>query len=102
MGDIGWQTKRMIAHPSGPVPTCRGGQQKLPCTGIPRGLESAFQEEESEAAVGRIMTTFAISWALLPAVVGGAWCYRYWLPALRGPGSNNPNPLGKALKSRQW
>jgi len=66
-----------------------------------RGLEAAFQEEESEAAVGRIMTTFAIFWALLPAVVGGAWCYRYWLPALRGSVPKNPNPLEKALKGRQ-
>ena len=66
-----------------------------------RGMSAAFQGEESVAAVGRVMTAFAIFWGLVPAVVGGAWCYWHWLPALRGSVRKNPNSLGKLVEDRQ-
>ena len=65
------------------------------------GLRSAFQGEEGVVTVGQTMTAFAIFWALLPAVVGGAWCYRYWLPALRRSAGKSPNSLREALERRQ-
>ncbi len=65
------------------------------------GLRAAFQVEEGVVTVGQTMTAFAIFWALLPAVVGGAWCYRYWLPALRRSAGKSPNSLREALEPRQ-
>ena len=43
----------------------------------------AFQESTSIMDTGQVFATFAIFWALAPAIIGGAWCYRNWLPALR-------------------
>ena len=62
------------------------------------GLRLADQGGESVVTLGETMTAFAIFWALLPAVVGGAWCYRYWLPALRRSVSKSPDPLAEALE----
>ena len=46
----------------------------------------AFQESTSIMDTGQVFAAFAIFWALVPAIIGGAWCYRNWLPALR-PGA---------------
>ncbi len=46
----------------------------------------AFQDNTSIMDTGQVFAAFAIFWALVPAIIGGAWCYRYWLPALR-PGA---------------
>ncbi len=43
----------------------------------------AFQDNTSIMDTGQVFAAFAIFWALVPAIIGGAWCYRYWLPALR-------------------
>ncbi len=59
------------------------------------GLHAATQGQ-SEVTMGQVMTAFAVFWALLPAVVGGAWCYWRWLPALRSPGRKDGVPSGNA------
>ena len=64
------------------------------------GLRSPLQGEEQVVTVGGTMAAFAIFWALLPAAVGGAWCYRYWLPALQTPTRKSPDSLGQALEER--
>lgn len=47
------------------------------------GLWWAFQDNTFIMDTGQVFAAFAIFWALVPAIIGGAWCYRYWLPALR-------------------
>ena len=47
----------------------------------------AIEQGDNGTSFGGAMTGFAIFWALAPAVLAGAWCYRYWLPYLRGRGS---------------
>ncbi len=59
------------------------------------GIHTATQEDGG-VTVGQVMTAFAVFWALLPAVLGGAWCYWRWLPALRDPGRKDHAPLGNA------
>ena len=46
----------------------------------------ALRNNTSIMDTGQVFAAFAIFWALVPAIIGGAWCYRYWLPALR-PGA---------------
>ena len=64
------------------------------------GLHAATQEA-SGITIGQVMTAFAVFWTLLPAVVGGAWCYWRWLPALRNSGSKGNLPPGEALEGRK-
>ena len=46
-------------------------------------LRWAFQDNAPIMDTGQVFASFAIFWALVPAIIGGAWCYRYWLPILR-------------------
>jgi len=55
---------------------------------LARGLWLATQENSQTFTVGGVMTGFAIFWALLPAVLGGVWCYLYWLPHLKAVGKS--------------
>ncbi len=64
------------------------------------GIWWAIQGEGLGVTTGGIMAAFAIFWALLPAVIGGAWCYQYWLPALKSPGEKATEADEPALKSR--
>jgi hypothetical protein len=50
---------------------------------LARGLDTAYGGGRDGSVVGQVMSGFAIFWGLLPAVLGGLWCYRYWLPGLR-------------------
>lgn len=45
----------------------------------------AATREDGGVTIGQVMAGFAVFWALLPAVLGGAWCYWRRLPALKGP-----------------
>ncbi len=64
------------------------------------GIHVATQEDGG-VAFGQVMTAFAVFWALLPAVIGGAWCYWRWLPALRRTGRKGGVPLDDALEGRK-
>lgn len=46
-------------------------------------LSAALGAGASLATFERLMTGFAVFWGVVPIVVGGVWCYRFWLPALR-------------------
>ncbi|MDO8749875.1 MAG: hypothetical protein Q7K03_01850 [Dehalococcoidia bacterium] len=63
------------------------------------GIHAATQEDGG-VTIGQVMAAFAVFWALLPAVIGGAWCYWRWLPALRGPGRKDGVPLDNAPVGR--
>ena len=65
------------------------------------GLWLATYGEQSVVTVGGTMAAFAIFWALLPALVGGAWCYWSWLLALRHSVRKSQSPVGETLESRQ-
>ena len=64
------------------------------------GLWWALQDDGAGVTTGGVMAAFAIFWALLPAVIGGAWCYRYWLPFFRSSGRPGSNAAGDALQGR--
>ena len=64
------------------------------------GVHEATQEDGG-VTIGQVMTAFAVFWALLPAVLGGAWCYWRWLPVLRGPSQAGGVPLDDALEGRK-
>ncbi|MSQ22798.1 MAG: hypothetical protein EXR53_05795 [Dehalococcoidia bacterium] len=63
------------------------------------GIHAATQEDGG-VTIGQVMTAFAVFWALLPAVIGGAWCYWRWLPTLRVPGRKDGVPLDNASADR--
>ncbi|MBI4201334.1 MAG: hypothetical protein HY531_03470 [Chloroflexi bacterium] len=64
------------------------------------GLHTAT-DGDGGVAVGQVMAAFAVFWALLPAAIGGAWCYWRWLPALRDAGRKGGTHLGNALEGRK-
>jgi hypothetical protein len=45
-------------------------------------LRRAFH---GEVGYNEVQIGFAIFWALTPLAIGGAWAYRFWLPAFRAP-----------------
>ncbi len=44
------------------------------------GMSTAVVDGSDVITVGRAFTAFAIFWGLVPALIAGAWCYRYWRP----------------------
>ena len=45
-----------------------------------RGLAWAASARSPEGAGEIVYSLFAVFWGLLPAVIGGLWCYMYWIP----------------------
>ena len=45
-----------------------------------RGLAWAASARSPEGAGEIVYSLFAVFWGLLPAVIGGLWCYMYWVP----------------------
>ena len=52
---------------------------------LARGVAWAYGDTPSEAQDTFVFSMFAVFWGLLPAVIGGAWCFAYWLPRLNRP-----------------
>ena len=44
------------------------------------GLAWAGDEAAPEFSGRLVFSLFAVFWGLIPAVVGGVWCFAYWLP----------------------
>lgn len=49
-----------------------------------RGLVWAGGTDSPDSSVRLVLSLFAVYWGLLPPVVGGLWCFAYWLPRVRG------------------
>ena len=49
---------------------------------LARGILWAAGHPESETPARLVLALFAVFWGLVPAVFGGAWCLKYWLPRL--------------------
>ena len=59
------------------------------------GLAWAGAEAESETPARLVFSLFAVFWGLIPAVVGGVWCFVYWLPRAARDVSEAPAALGR-------
>ena len=44
---------------------------------------------------GDVWVGFAIFWALTPLAIGGAWVYRFWMPAMRHGPCEAPNATAR-------
>lgn len=49
-----------------------------------------------ETSYNDVQIGFAIFWALTPMAIGGAWAYRFWLPAFRTRREPNPERAAAA------
>ena len=60
-----------------------------------RGLVWAAGTSSPDSSDRLVLSLFAVFWGLLPALIGGAWCIRYWIPRVsRGPAES---PGGRPL-----
>ena len=48
-----------------------------------RGLIWAAGSDSPDGPARLVLSLFAVYWGLLPPVVGGLWCFAYWLPRVR-------------------
>ena len=48
-----------------------------------RGLIWAAGTDSPDGPARLVLSLFAVYWGLLPPVVGGLWCFAYWLPRVR-------------------
>jgi len=44
------------------------------------GLSWAFRAGADQEIARLVFSFFAVGWGLMPATIGGAWCYFYWKP----------------------
>ena len=54
---------------------------------LARGVAWTATDGSTETAVFRL---FAVFWGLLPAAIGGAWCFLYWLPRASAQSDDAP------------
>ena len=54
---------------------------------LARGVAWASGDAPPESSGTLVFSLFAVFWGLLPAVIGGAWCFVYWLPRAAGSGA---------------
>ena len=47
---------------------------------LARGVAWAADSSSADSSGTMVYSLFAIFWGLLPAIIGGAWCFMYWLP----------------------
>ena len=47
---------------------------------LARGVAWASVSDSAESSGDLVFSLFAIFWGLLPALIGGAWAFLYWLP----------------------
>ena len=47
------------------------------------GLVWAAGPDSPEDSARLVLSLFAVFWGLIPPVVGGLWCFAYWLPRAR-------------------
>ena len=58
---------------------------------LARGVAWASVSSSAESSGTLVFSLFAIFWGLLPAIIGGAWCFLYWLPRASGRPQEAPS-----------
>jgi hypothetical protein len=59
---------------------------------LTRGIVWASSGDDVEESALLVLKVFAIFWGLIPALVGGAWAFGYWLPRMNAPPSETDPP----------
>ena len=59
---------------------------------LSHGLLWAYGQSAPESGDTLVFSLFAVFWGLLPPVIGGAWCFLYWLPRLPKRSESSPSP----------
>lgn len=68
---------------------------------LARGVSWAYSGTEPEGPATLVNSLFAMGWALLPALMAGAWATLYWLPRVSAadtgsePAGHDPNRDGR-------
>ena len=64
---------------------------------LAQGVVWASGSASVESSGTMVFSLFAVFWGLLPPLVGGAWCFMYWLPRIRdvAPASPPSAPPGR-------
>lgn len=52
---------------------------------LARGIVWTTTSTDPEASGETVFSLFAIFWGLLPALIGGAWAFMYWIPRASQP-----------------
>jgi len=60
---------------------------------LAQGVVWASGSASVESSGTMVFSLFAVFWGLLPPVVGGAWCFMYWLPRTRDVAPASPPPV---------
>ena len=59
---------------------------------LTRGIVWASSGDDVDESARLVLKLFAIFWGLIPALVGGAWAFGYWLPRMNAPPSETDPP----------
>ena len=54
---------------------------------LARGVGWTLIDPSAEGSGTLVFGLFAVFWGLVPALIGGAWCFMYWLPRASGKGT---------------
>ena len=65
---------------------------------LARGVAWSLGTESSDESGRLVFSLFAVFWGLLPAVLGGLWCVKVWLPSLADRSGAPVTPAGSAAK----
>ena len=55
---------------------------------IARGLTWASVADSPDDSRRLVLSAFAVFWGLIPALIGGLWCFAYWLPRVSNASQN--------------
>ena len=55
---------------------------------IARGLTWASVADSPDDSRRLVLSAFAVFWGLIPALIGGLWCFMYWLPRVSNASQN--------------
>jgi len=81
LGSVGISTVARIGWLAG----FAGGVFVLHVIGVAllaRGIVWTTTSTDPEASGETVFSLFAIFWGLLPALIGGAWAFMYWIPTV--------------------
>jgi hypothetical protein len=59
---------------------------------LTRGIVWSSGGADVEESTRLVLKLFAIFWGLIPALVGGAWAFGYWLPRMNATPSKTDSP----------
>ena len=60
---------------------------------IARGLTWASVADSPDDSRRLVLSAFAVFWGLIPALIGGLWCFIYWMPRVSNTSENGRQAL---------